>query len=66
MSIESKNIEIRKRYTIKEACELMGISRSCLYNYIRVGAIKEEHRTINGKKKPYIKGAQISAWLYWD
>lgn len=57
MTTEKPDVKPMNRYSIPEACKLLEISKSAIYNYIKSGVIKCGVRRHNLRK--FITGQEI-------
>lgn len=50
-----------KRYSTKETCMLLGVSKTTLWRYVRAGYIKCGYRREN--KRPFFMGKEIDRFM---
>ncbi len=61
MTTEEPKVRPDGRYSVKETCQALGISRETLRRYTNAGAIIVKHRRVN--MRPFYTGANIlSLW----
>lgn len=62
MTAEKPHVNIEGRYSVKETCQMLEISRSTLRNHEQAGLIRRGFRKMTGR--PFYAGREIIR--YWS
>ena len=57
MKPDRPNVNPTSRYSVRQTCEMLGIHRHTLANYVKSGLIREGRSLLNGR--PFYTGLEI-------
>lgn len=57
MKPDRPNVNPTSRYSVRQTCEMLGIHRHTLANYVKSGFIREGRSLLNGR--PFYTGLEI-------